>query len=102
MGQRVDFTIASDYALLDSYPNPFNPQATISYQINANDNVELSIYNMLGQQVAILVNDFIESGDYNVVWNGIDLNGNEVSSGIYIVKLEISNQVISNKITLLR
>jgi len=102
VGENVDITIASEYAVLSSYPNPFNPQTTISYEINVNNFVELGIYNMLGQQVASLVNGFVEVGDYHAVWNSTDSYGNEVASGIYIVKLTTGNQVISNKITLLR
>ena len=75
---------------------------TISYDINAGGNVELAVYNMLGQQVVSLVNGFVEAGSYKAVWNSTDAYGNEVASGIYMLKLITGNQVVSNKITLLR
>ena len=71
-------------------------------ELNVDGNVELAVYNMLGQQIISLVNGFVEAGDYNMVWNSMDANGNEVSSGIYLLKLTTENQVVSNKITLLR
>ncbi len=102
IGENVEVTIASEYAVMSNYPNPFNPQTTISYEINVGGNVELAVYNMLGQQIVSLRNGFVEAGKYNAVWNSIDSHGNEVASGIYMLKLTTESQVISNKITLLR
>jgi len=101
-GENVEIAIASEYAVMSSYPNPFNPQTTISYEINVGANVELSVYNMLGQQIVSLTNGFVEAGKYNTVWDSIDSQGNEVASGIYMLRLTTESQVISNKITLLR
>jgi len=102
VGENVQVSIVSEYAVMSNYPNPFNPQTTIIYELNVGGNVELAVYNMLGQQIISLVNGFVEAGDYNMVWNSTDTNGNEVSSGIYLLKLTTENQVVSNKITLLR
>ena len=102
VGENVEITIASEYAVMSSYPNPFNPQTTISYDINASGNIQLAVYNMLGQQVVSLVDDFVEAGNYKSVWNSTDIQGNEVASGIYMLRLTTDSQVISNKITLLR
>jgi hypothetical protein len=102
VGETVEVAIVSDYVVMSSYPNPFNPQTRINYEINAGGNVDLSVYNMLGQQVVTLVDGFIEAGKYQTIWNSTDVYGNEVASGIYMLKLTTNNQVISNKITLLR
>ncbi len=102
VGENVQVAIVSEYAVMSNYPNPFNPQTTISYELNVGGNMELAVYNMLGQQIVSLANGFVEAGDYNMVWNSVDANGNEVSSGIYLLKLTTENQVVSNKITLLR
>lgn len=101
-GENVQVAIVSEYVVMSNYPNPFNPQTTISYELNVSGDMELAVYNMLGQQIVSLVNGFVEAGDYSMVWNSMDANGNEVSSGIYVLKLTTDNQVVSNKITLLR
>jgi hypothetical protein len=102
VGENVQVAIVSEYAVMSNYPNPFNPQTTISYELNVSGNMELAVYNMLGQQIVSLANGFVEAGDYSMVWNSMDANGSEVSSGIYVLKLTTDNQVVSNKITLLR
>ena len=98
----VDVSIVDQYAIMSSYPNPFNPQTTISYELYSDSNIELAIFNLLGQKVATLVNEFTEAGSYSSVWNGQDALGREAASGVYILKLTTENEVISNKITLLR
>ncbi|MFQ6610116.1 MAG: T9SS type A sorting domain-containing protein [Fidelibacterota bacterium] len=100
--QYIDATIADNYALLSSYPNPFNPQTTITYELKVEGLVDLSIYNVLGQKVASLVNDHKNVGVYNVTWNGLDDSGELASSGLYLVKLTAGQDIVTNKITLLR
>ena len=89
----IDLTITSTNAqnnvfvskteLLGNYPNPFNPETTIKYNLQNNADVTLEIYNIKGQLVRTLVNNSQEAGSHNIVWNGKDSNGNSVSSGIY-------------------
>ena len=98
----VDASIVDRYAIMSSYPNPFNPQTTVSYEVYSDSNVELAVFNLLGQKVATLVNEFVEAGNYSSVWNGQDALGKEAASGVYVLKLTTENEVISNKITLLR
>ena len=98
----VDVSIVDQYAIMSSYPNPFNPQTTISYELYSDSNIELAIFNLLGQKVATLVDEFAEAGNYSSVWNGQDALGREAASGVYVLKLTTENEVISNKITLLR
>ena len=101
-GESVEVSVVKEYALLSNYPNPFNPSTSIVYELSSAGIVELGVFNMLGQQVASLIDGHVDAGSHNAVWNSIDANGNEVSSGIYILKLTTSNQTVSNKITLLR
>ena len=98
----VDVSIVSQYAIMSSYPNPFNPQTTISYELYSDSNIEVAIFNLLGQKIATVVNEFAEAGSYSSVWNGQDALGREAASGVYVLKLTTDNEVISNKITLLR
>ena len=69
--------------LLGNYPNPFNPETTIKYNLENNAEVTLEIFNIKGQLVRTLVNTSQEAGSHNVIWNGKDSNNRSVSSGIY-------------------
>ena len=71
------------FRLEANFPNPFNPKTRINYQLPVSGNVELSIYNLLGQKVATLVNRRQQAGNYSVEWDASDL-----SSGVYIYSLE--------------
>ena len=93
----VGTEIPSSYGLSQNYPNPFNPTAKINFTIPKAGNVDLRVYNILGQQVAHLVNGFKNAGSYTVSWNASNL-----SSGIYIYSLEAGNFVISKKMALLK
>jgi aminopeptidase N len=90
------------FELLQNYPNPFNPETAIGYQLSAVSNVELSIYNLLGQKVRTLVKQRQPAGYYEVKWDGRDRFGNEASSGIYIYQIQAGEYVKLRKIVLLR
>lgn len=72
-----------DYALLQNFPNPFNPATQIIYSLPKNARVELSVYNIRGEKVATLVNQDQDAGSHTIVWNAA-----QVGSGIYFIKLE--------------
>ncbi len=72
---------------INNYPNPFNPTTTIRYSVISTGKVNLTIYNLLGQRVAVLVNSRQSAGQYAVKFDGRNL-----SSGIYILKLQVDNQ----------
>jgi len=78
--------------LLGNYPNPFNPETTIKYNLKNHSKVTLTIYNTKGQLVRTLVNSFQEAGVHNTVWNGKDTNGRSVSSGIYFSTLDVNGE----------
>lgn len=73
-----------------NYPNPFNPETTISFSIPDDSKIELSVFNIKGQKVKSLVKDSFESGTHSVIWNGKDDNNKSVSSGIYFYKLNVN------------
>jgi choice-of-anchor B domain-containing protein len=76
------------YALGENYPNPFNPSTSIPYQLPQPGDVRIEIYNMLGQKVKTLVNNKKEPGYYTASWEGLNDNGFQVSSGIYLYRIE--------------
>jgi predicted amidohydrolase len=76
--------IPTESRLLPNYPNPFNPTTAIGYWLSAVSNVDLSIYNMLGQRVATLVSERQHAGSYTVEWDA-----GQFSSGVYIAKIEM-------------
>jgi len=76
------------YSLLSNYPNPFNPTTTISYTLPEAGNVNLAVYNINGQLVNTLVNEYKNAGMHNVIWNSTDASGNTVTSGVYFYRIE--------------
>jgi hypothetical protein len=79
--------VPEKFALDQNYPNPFNPDTKISYSLSAPSVVTLAVFNILGQEVATLVNGNSAAGTFQVVWNGKDNLGRAVSSGVYMYKL---------------
>ncbi|MDP8211410.1 MAG: FlgD immunoglobulin-like domain containing protein [Candidatus Stygibacter australis] len=74
---------------MENYPNPFNPETSISfYTTESLENTKLTIYNAKGQKVKTLVNGILPAGQHTVVWNGKDDKNNSVSSGIYFYKMQ--------------
>ena len=85
------------FQLQNNYPNPFNPSTVINYTIAKAGNVTLKVYNLLGQEVATLVNGFQTANTYNV-----DFNASGLSSGVYIYELRSGSNVIAKKMVLMK
>jgi hypothetical protein len=94
--------ISAKITLLGNYPNPFNPETTISFFLPDSDDVKLSIYNIKGQKVKTLMNQSCEKGNYSVIWDGKDKQGNPVGSGLYLYRLQTRNREMSKKMLLLK
>ena len=73
---------------MSNYPNPFNPETSIRYNIPFECQTKLSIYNIKGKRIATLVNETRKAGYHSVIWDGKNMDGEEVSSGVYIYRLE--------------
>ncbi|MCI0496485.1 T9SS type A sorting domain-containing protein, partial [candidate division KSB1 bacterium] len=71
-----------------NYPNPFNPETKISFQLPKECQVRLSVYNNLGQLISVLFEGELGSGIHSKIWNGLDMSGKQVTSGVYLYKLE--------------
>lgn len=87
-------------ALKANYPNPFNPQTTISYSMKASGMAEIGVYNLKGQLIKKLLKSNQLAGEHTLVWDGRDDNGNLVSSGIYLCNLRANGVNESRKIIL--
>jgi len=85
------------YNLFQNYPNPFNPNTVISYQLPVMSNVTLKVYDLLGKEVANLVNDRQDAGNHSVKFNASML-----SSGVYFYKLQAENYSAMKKLLLLK
>ena len=92
-----DFTTISEYRLNQNYPNPFNPTTTISFTIPTTSNVSLKVFNILGKEVATIVNETKNAGNYSVKFDAGSL-----SSGIYFYQLTTDNFTATKKFTLLK
>lgn len=84
------------YELLQNYPNPFNPTTTISYSIPQRSHVTLTVFNTLGQQVAVLVNGDIDTGDH-----AVKFDGSNFASGIYFYRFQAGSFIQTKKLVLL-
>ncbi|QQS37893.1 MAG: T9SS type A sorting domain-containing protein [Ignavibacteriales bacterium] len=90
-------SVPSDYSLSQNFPNPFNPSTKIQFSIPNSSEIKLSVYNILGQEVAVLVNGFRNAGTYEVNWEASDM-----PSGVYIYAIQSGNIFITKKMTLLK
>lgn len=88
--------------LSGNYPNPFNPETTIRFSIKDSGKVKLNIYNLKGQLVRSLINGNLNAGNHHIVWNGKDDRGNNVSSGMYLYRMETENYSASKKMMLMK
>jgi hypothetical protein len=78
--------------LLQNYPNPFNPITTIEYTLSSPGKVVLSVYNILGQHIRTLVQDYQTNGTHRIIWDSTDRAGKRVVSGVYFYKLTIEDE----------
>lgn len=95
--RRTGDRLPDAFALNQNYPNPFNPSTTIAYSLKQASSVSLRVFNVIGQEVATLVNDVQSAGDYAVT-----LNASSLSSGVYFYKLEAGSFVSVKKMMLLK
>lgn len=85
-----------------NYPNPFNPETTIIFNNPKSGMIKLAIYNIKGQLVNSLVNQKLDAGVHNIVWNGKDSNSKSVASGVYFYKIVSGNNNVTKKMILMK
>ncbi|MDH4224001.1 MAG: T9SS type A sorting domain-containing protein [candidate division Zixibacteria bacterium] len=99
---KVEQVIPKEFSLAQNYPNPFNPITTVSYALPVDAPVKLTIYNILGQRVKTLVDDYQTAGYKQVIWDGTNENGQEVSSGIYFYQIKAGSFSKTAKMSMLK
>ncbi len=85
-----------------NFPNPFNPETTISFSIPTDGHVELAVYNIRGQKVRTLVNSTMDTGSHSVVWDGMDESRKSVASGVYFYKITAENETLVRKMLMMK
>ncbi len=92
IGRIEDETSPQDFTLYQNYPNPFNPETMISFQLSARSNVSLKIFDVLGREVATLVNEEKPAGEYQALFNNqLTTNHQQLSSGVLFYQLKVGN-----------
>jgi hypothetical protein len=94
--------IPTEFGLSRNNPNPFNPSTVINYQVTESGPVTLAIYNLMGQEVRVLVRDQQPAGYYEVMWDGRDASGRSTASGIYLYRLQAGANWKVQKMVLLK
>lgn len=94
----VDDIPEIEFYISDVYPNPFNAGTTLNYSLSSFQRIQISVHNILGQQMQILKQGYYSAGDYQLVWNP----ENNFSSGNYIIQIKSGNKVLSKKLQLIK
>jgi hypothetical protein len=95
-------TLPTAFALEQNYPNPFNPTTTIEFSLLEAGHASLIVYDVLGREVARLVDGQLDAGAHQRVWSGVDAAGRSVASGLYMYRLESNAISITRHMTLLK
>ncbi len=100
--ENAAIEIPAGFLLHQNYPNPFNPETVIKYQLRASADVELAIYNLLGQRIRLLLSQNQPDGFHQIKWHGTDDAGRAVSSGVYFYELRAGDVRQTKKMLLLQ
>jgi len=90
------------FALHQNYPNPFNPETNIQFDIAENSRVQVSVFNLVGQQVASLINKQMDAGVYHVRWSGLNDKGEPLPSGMYFYEMKTDHYHSVKKLVLVK
>jgi hypothetical protein len=97
-----EWSLPSDFRLKQNYPNPFNPTTTIEYSLPKRGHVLIEIFNLVGQKVRALVDEYKSAGNYGITWDGTDTSGNPLATGIYFCRLRAGDHVQIKKMLLIK
>ena len=99
---ETESELPTEFRVSQNYPNPFNPSTTIKFALPASEKVSVKIYDMLGREVATLLNTQLEAGNHQVVWNGQNNYGSIVSTGVYFYRVVSGNNIVVKKMLLMK
>ena len=94
--------LPKEFAIHPAFPNPFNPTATLRYDLPENSLVNITVYDMLGRQVKTLVNQTQDAGYRTVIWNATNDYGRPVSAGVYLYQIQAGEYISTKKMVLLK
>lgn len=93
----VEVDAPTIFELFQNYPNPFNPSTSIKYSVPEAGNIKLSVYNVVGEEIAVLINGYTAAGSFDVTFDA-----SKLPSGVYLYKLKSANSVQTKKMMLLK
>ena len=103
VGVEDVYNVPTEFSLEQNFPNPFNPNTTISFRLAAPDRVRLGVYDVSGRLVSTLVDESeLSAGDHQVVWNGLDQTGRASAAGIYFYHLEVGGFSQTRRMTMVK
>lgn len=95
-------SLPENFALYQNFPNPFNPETAIRFEVPKQTHVKIVLYNIIGQRIRTLVDDIRTAGEHTMQWDGLNEFGAEVSSGIYVLRMTAGEFVKSHKLVKLK
>jgi len=97
-----EVSIPGEFALHPNFPNPFNPTTMIAYDLPEQADVQLDIYDLMGRNINMVINQNQSAGRHFVTWNANDYLGNQVSAGVYLYRLQAGNKIFTRKMILMK
>ncbi len=98
----LNIGLPTETSLEKNYPNPFNPSTSIPFQLKEAGFVSLKVYDMSGSLVKTLAADFRDAGTYEIIWNGLNNDGQQVASGQYLLQMSAPNYSNTLQMTFLK
>jgi hypothetical protein len=102
IGKTEEPPVPSITQLFHNYPNPFNPETTIRFDLAEPGPVTIDVFNIKGQKMKALVNDSFIAGQHSIIWNGTDSKGKPVASGVYFYRMTTPKSTLIHKMLLMK
>jgi len=100
--EEADIVTPKEFALLGNYPNPFNPVTTLRFDLDYTSKVNLTVYNILGNEIITLQNGELQAGRHAIQWNASNAYGQKVPSGLYLYKVTSDSRILTGKMLLMK
>ncbi len=99
---NVETETSGESLSVRAYPNPFNPETTIEYNLKSNALVVIQIYDVQGKNVRSLGGDYRQAGTYTLKWDGLNESGTQVPSGVYFIRISAGNETLNHRIVMMK